>query len=114
MFDCTVLRKPNPAEVWHLADRTRDVHVLAGTSTLIDPPGTHEPSEIERRKAMAQRVTDIGRPVRSLTGGLGLGIVAGLIGAMAMAAYAMVAHLTYKGAGFFTPCTTSPPPSLIP
>lgn len=49
------------------------------------------------------RVTNTGRSARRLTSVIGLGIVAGLIGAAAMGMYAMIAHLTYKGAGFFTP-----------
>lgn len=52
---------------------------------------------------MARRVTENGRRAGGLTGGLGVGILAGLLGAVAMGIYAMVAHLTYKGAGFFTP-----------
>lgn len=52
---------------------------------------------------MARRLTDSARPVRGLASGLGLGILAGLLGAVVMGMYAMIAHLTYKGAGFFTP-----------
>lgn len=52
---------------------------------------------------MAQRMTATGPRVGGLTGGLGLGILAGVLGAVAMGIYAMMAHLTYKGAGFFTP-----------
>ncbi len=51
---------------------------------------------------MARRVSDTG-PTGGLTSELGIGILAGVLGAVAMGLYAMVAHLTYKGAGFFTP-----------